>query len=82
MSIEVEPTSVCSECGSDLHTCTNCRSFDSSAPSECREPGVNRVAAKAGANRCESFAAKVVKGFDDSGTQDDAKAAFDELFDF
>ena len=72
----------CGSCGADLHTCTNCRHFDSSAPMECRKPLQKRVAGKAKNNDCELFEAKVTKEFgSDSGKPADPKAAFDALFD-
>lgn len=80
------PEDACRDCGSDLHTCTNCRHFDSSAPNECRQAIEVRVAAKAKENDCDLFAPKLVQEFaGDSapgGTKRDAKAAFDDLFKF
>src|SRR5687768_5693087 len=32
----VEFDATCPKCGSDLHTCTNCKNFDSSVRWECR----------------------------------------------
>ncbi len=73
---------VCAACGADLHTCTNCRHFDSSAPLECRKPVPERIGAKAASNECELFEAKVTQEIgSDSGRPDDPKAAFDALFD-
>ena len=85
LDVEVALNAICRECGSDLHTCTNCRWFDSSAPKECRQPIEERIASKAKRNECELFAAKTVQEFasDSSGpAPSDAKAAFDDLFDF
>lgn len=77
-----ETAVVCASCAADLHTCTNCRHFDSSAPLECRQPLSQRVAAKAKRNDCELFDAKVTKEIaSDSDRPADAKAAFDALFD-
>jgi len=82
---EVSLEAECSECGSDLHTCTNCSYFDSSAPNECRKEIEVRVARKSRRNECEQFAAKTVQEFasDSEGVApSDAKSAFDDLFDF
>ena len=82
---EVASDATCKECGSDLHTCTNCTYFDSSAPSECRKPVEVRIAKKAHRNACELFEAKTVQEFasDSEGVApSDAKSAFDDLFDF
>lgn len=77
-----ETGAACPSCGADLHTCTNCRHFDSSAPRECRKPVARRIAGKAKNNECDLFEAKVTKEFAaDSGKPDDPKAAFDALFD-
>ena len=77
----VAPDASCSGCGEDLHTCTNCTHFDSSAPMECRKPVPARIGGKAKNNDCELFEAKVTKEFSaDSGRPDDPRAAFDALF--
>ena len=79
------PDATCSECGSDLHTCTNCTYFDSSAPNECRQPIETRIPSKSKRNECELFQAKTVQEFasDSEGVApSDAKSAFDDLFDF
>lgn len=74
----------CKDCGGDLHTCTNCRYFDPSAPKECRRPIETRISAKSKRNRCEDFEPKLAKEFvsDSGGGTRDAKAAFDDLFNF
>ena len=76
-----ETAAACASCGADLHTCTNCRYFDSSAPMECRKPVPKRIGGKAKRNECELFEAKVIKEFAaDGGRPADPKAAFDALF--
>ena len=75
--------SQCWKCNADLHTCTNCRHFDSSAPGECRASAPEYVVSKAKRNSCELFEAKASQEFaEDLGgdTPSDAKAAFDALF--
>lgn len=73
---------VCSKCGQDLHTCTNCLHFDTSARYECRQPIPEPVTKKAKRNECELFAPKTTQEFDnDQRSPDDARAAFDSLFD-
>ncbi|HPK65808.1 MAG TPA: hypothetical protein PKX99_04420 [Thermoanaerobaculia bacterium] len=73
---------VCASCGAALHTCTNCRHFDSTAPRECRQPVAERVAKKAAANRCELFAPRLAQEFarEETRPSDDPRAAFDALF--
>ncbi len=75
--------SKCWKCSADLHTCTHCRHFDTSAPGECRASAPDYVASKAKGNTCELFEAKASQEFaEDLGgdTPSDAKAAFDALF--
>ncbi len=74
----------CGGCGSDLHTCTNCRHFDSSAPNQCRETIPAPVPAKARRNRCELFAPRTTREFGAESARaddpEDPRAAFDALF--
>lgn len=79
---EIELESTCGECGKDLHTCTNCTSFDSGARFQCRQPIAQPIPSKARRNTCELFAPRQTQ---EQGRQsdrpDDARAAFDALFD-
>ena len=78
---EVPFDATCSGCGDDLHTCTNCVHFDSSAPMECRQPIEERIPKKSKANECELFEPRTTQEFDqESPPPDDARAAFDALF--
>jgi hypothetical protein len=73
----------CPKCDADLHTCTHCANFDPSAAFECREEIPVRIMKKSKRNECELFKPKVAKEFkDEQGSVRDAKAAFDNLFDF
>ncbi|MEZ5333048.1 MAG: hypothetical protein R2991_13585 [Thermoanaerobaculia bacterium] len=74
---------VCSACGSDLHACTQCAWFDTSARFECRRPVVERIASKAKRNLCELFAPRLVSEHrrDEPAAPDDVRSAFDALFD-
>ncbi len=75
--------STCWKCSGDLHTCTHCRHFDSSAAGECRASAPEYVASKAKRNTCELFEARATQEFaEDLGgdTPSDAKSAFDALF--
>ncbi len=85
LETDVALDAACAECGSDLHSCTNCTYFDSSAPNECRQPIEARIPSKSKRNECELFQAKTVQQFasDSEGpAPSDAKSAFDDLFDF
>lgn len=75
----------CGRCQADLHTCTNCKSFDTSSRWECREELPARVSPKDSKNACELFAPKIVKDLaGDRATKmsspDDARQAFENLF--
>ena len=76
---------LCVKCGADIHTCGNCRFFDTTTLWECRENIPARVANKHARNECTFFQPKVVKDLAaDKGRQpqtpDDARKAFDALF--
>lgn len=74
---------VCLQCGTDLHTCTHCTHFDTSAPNECRQPVSAPIAKKSKRNRCELFEPKRAAEFAAEAERPaDAKAAFDALFKF
>jgi hypothetical protein len=46
----------CSRCGSDLHSCRNCRFYDQYASRQCREPAIpDSVTDKERRNLCEYF---------------------------
>lgn len=79
----IVPETVCSGCDGDLHSCTHCAHFDSSAALECRQPIVERVRGKAKRNRCELFAARQTQEFArEQERPTDGRAAFDDLFNF
>ena len=80
---EVAVDSVCESCGSDLHTCTNCGFFNTSARYECSKPIPERIAPKDARNECSFFspAVFVERTFEsDAMTPQDARKAFDALF--
>ena len=81
----VGPAAVCSSCGNEMHTCTNCSHFDSSQPKECLKPVPERIVAKSKRNECDLFAPAVVQVFasearESSRPSSDPRAAFDALF--
>jgi hypothetical protein len=76
---------VCVKCAADLHTCGNCRAFDTTTLWECRENIPVRVAGKHARNECTFFQPKVVRDLTadkarQPQTPDDARKAFDALF--
>ena len=76
------PAATCNGCGADLHSCSNCRHFDTGARFECRQEIPDRIAKKSSANECELFEPKRVQGFASEGGPGGAKSDFDALFDF
>ena len=73
----------CAGCGTDLHACVHCVSFDSGARFECRQPIAARVSPKDRANRCELFEPRLRQEFaQEKAKPGDARSAFDALFKF
>jgi len=75
----------CMKCGADLHTCGNCKFFDTTTMWECRENIPARVANKHARNECTLFHPKIVKDLAadkprQPQTPDDARKAFEALF--
>lgn len=83
--VEVGFEDTCLDCNADLHTCTNCKSFDTSVQWACRDERITqRVPKKSARNECEFFEPKIVRDLsaDKSRMQtpDDARKAFEDLF--
>lgn len=83
--IEILPEDGCGKCGADLHTCWNCKNFDTSTRWECKAVIPARVAPKDARNVCEFFQPKIVRDLAADKTRmpqtpNDARAAFDALF--
>lgn len=79
----IEGEAACASCGDAVHSCVNCRHFDTAAPNECRAGVEVRVAAKSRRNDCASFEPRLVQDHAaETGRDDDPRAAFDALFDF
>ena len=81
---EVTVDAVCSSCGSDLHSCTNCAFFSPSARYECLKPISVRVAPKDARNQCSFYSpsVRIERTFEaaETSTPEDARKAFDALF--
>ena len=76
---------VCGNCGADMHTCGNCRFFDTTTLWECRENIPARVSGKHSRNECTFFSPKIVRDLAadkarQPQTPDDARKAFEALF--
>lgn len=73
----------CTRCGTELHTCAQCTSFDPSSRFECTQPVTARVSPKHTSNGCPFFAARTtVERETTTPRTNDAKKAFDDLFNF
>jgi len=74
--------STCDHCGADLHTCTNCSFFNTSARWECTKPIAARISPKDGRNVCALFSPTVFveRTFEANASPQDARKAFDALF--
>ena len=80
-SASVDAGTTCSECGTDLHTCTHCAHFDTSVPGECRQRAPAYVASKSKRNDCELFEPKAAQELaKEPESPRSAKSAFDALF--
>ena len=81
---ELTHEETCLRCAADLHTCGNCRFFDTTTLWECRENIPARVSSKHARNQCTFFQPKIVRDLAaDKGkslSPDDARKAFDALF--
>ena len=75
--------STCPSCGTALHTCAQCASFDSGSQFECLQPISARVSPKDARNTCRYFSAQVTVERQTHSTvtgPGGAKQAFDDLF--
>jgi hypothetical protein len=93
--VDIQHESQCSKCKADLHSCKNCRFFDTSAQFECTQPIPERITKKDLRNTCEFFTARtsIERETRDSGgggggngpsapttKPSDARSAFENLF--
>ncbi|HYE73748.1 MAG TPA: hypothetical protein VEF04_10465 [Blastocatellia bacterium] len=73
----------CTYCGSDLHSCKNCRFFDSSKNNQCSETQAEYVREKTKGNFCEFFEPNTSVPLTSRSARPsggDARKAFDNLF--
>jgi hypothetical protein len=73
----------CPRCGTDLHACAQCGSFDPGSPLECMQTIKVRISPKNARNSCELFAPRTtVERETTTPRTDSARKAFDDLFNF
>ena len=78
---EVGFNSRCPRCGTELHTCSQCGSFDPGSRFECMQPVPARVTPKNTVNSCTLYAPRTtVERETTTPRVDDARKAFDDLF--
>ena len=80
---EIGLDSRCTRCGTDLHACAQCASFDPGSRFECMLPIAARVTPKNSRNGCPSFSPRTtVERQTTTPRTDSARKAFDDLFKF
>lgn len=80
---DVGLNSRCTRCGTELHACAQCASFDPGSRFECMQPIRQRVSPKNRANSCALFAPRTtVEREATTPRSNDARKAFDDLFNF
>jgi len=73
----------CARCGTDLHACAQCVSFDPGAQFECMQSIPARVSPKNIRNSCALYSPRTtVERETTAPKQDGARKAFDDLFNF
>ena len=73
----------CPRCGTDLHACAQCASFDPGSRFECMQNIPARISPKNARNNCALFSPRTtVERETTTPRTDDARKAFDDLFKF
>jgi hypothetical protein len=71
----------CNRCGTDLHSCAQCASFDPGSRFECMQTIPARVSPKDQKNGCALFAPRTtIERQTGSTAPTSARSAFDDLF--
>jgi hypothetical protein len=79
----VSALSQCSKCSADLHACAQCGSFDPGSRFECMQTISARITPKNARNSCTLYSARTtVERETTTPRTDDARKAFDDLFNF
>lgn len=73
----------CPRCGTDLHTCAQCTSFDPGSRFECMQTIAARVSPKNVRNTCQLYTPRTTVERETTAPRpDSARKAFDDLFNF
>ena len=78
----VSSRDACPQCGTDLHSCRNCRFYDTSKNNQCAEPQAEWVRDKEAANYCDYLqpSSRIAGRPAESQSAEDVKKKFDSLF--
>ena len=83
VTTDIASGSQCARCGSDLHACAQCTSFDPGRRFECMQQISARITPKNTRNSCQLYSARTtVERETTTPRVDDARKAFDDLFKF
>ncbi len=83
IAAEITAEARCTRCGSELHSCSQCTSFDPGSRFECMQAISARVTPKNTRNSCTLYSARTtVERETTTPKVDDARKAFDDLFKF
>jgi predicted RNA-binding Zn-ribbon protein involved in translation (DUF1610 family) len=79
------PDAACPRCGADLHACSQCVHFDTSAAFECQQTIPARISPKDARNACPLFEPRTAVERETTSSQSStgttsARKAFDDLF--
>jgi hypothetical protein len=82
VNAEIALDTRCLRCGADLHSCSQCTSFDPGSRFECMDPTLTaRVSPKNTRNTCSLYGARTtVERETTTPKVDPARKAFDDLF--
>ena len=59
-AFDIQFDSLCPKCEADLHTCRNCKHFDTAARLQCTQTIKERIGRKAAANQCPLFIGRTI----------------------
>ena len=84
VSSEIALDGRCPRCGTDMHACSQCASFDPGSRFECMQPIKERIAKKDARNQCTFYEIRVTREKETSTPAslrpNDARQAFENLF--
>jgi hypothetical protein len=83
VATEIAADSRCTRCGVDLHSCSQCLSFDPGSRFECMQAVTARIMPKNTKNSCPLYSARTTVERETTAPKvDGARKAFDDLFNF